>query len=206
MALRKATPPDAGTLAPDRPDDAAGWSLLLQDDSPAVRAEAAAAMATWPECAVTLGAHLLDETDERVRQALFTSLTRLADDQAAAALLPLLRSEEPRLRNGAIEALGSMPEAVGPRITTLLHDGDPDVRIFTVNLLGELRHEQVLPWLLHVLGHDPAVNVVAAAIEVLVEIGAPEHASALRAARQRFAGDPFIGFACDLAIERMEAA
>ena len=45
---------------------------------------------------------------------------------------------------------------------------------------------------------------MAAAIEVMAEIGQPEHVAALRAARQRFAHDAFIGFAADTAIERIE--
>ena len=139
-----------------------------------------------------------------MREALFISLASIGDDAAAGALLPLLRSDEAALRNGAIESLAGMPAAVTPRVAALLADEDPDVRLFTVNLLGELRHAQVLPWLLNVLQHDSELNVVAAAIEVMAEIGQPEHVAALRAARQRFAHDAFIGFAADTAIERIE--
>ena len=122
-------------------------------------------------------------------------------EAAVNALLPLLRSEDPTLRNGAIEALATMPELVGPRIERLLHDRDADVRIFTVNLLGELRHAEVPQWLLQVLQGDTEVNVVAAAIEVLAEVGDPSHEAALRQAAGRFTQDPFIGFATEMAIE-----
>jgi len=156
----------------------------------------------WNEA---LGEQLLRETVPGVREALFTSLAGLASDAAAGALLPLLRSEDAQLRNGAIEALAAMPQAVARRIGGLLHDSDVDVRIFTVNLLGELRHAQVVAWLLQVLAHDADVNVVAAAVEVLAEVGSPAHADALQAARARFAGDDFIGFAIDMALERVQA-
>ena len=99
-----------------------------------------------------------------------------------------------------------LPEVVGPRISALLLDADVDVRIFTVNLLGELRHEQVTQWLQQVLLSDREVNVVAAAIEVMAETGQPEHIDALRETRRRFADDPFIGFAADVAIERIRAS
>ena len=102
--------------------------------------------------------------------------------------------------------LSGLPRVVGPRISTLLLDADPDVRIFTVNLLGELRHEQVPHWLQQVLLSDREVNVVAAAIEVMAETGQPEHIEALRETRRRFADDPFIGFAADVAIERIRAS
>jgi len=136
---------------------------------------------------------------------MFTSLATMASEAAVAALLPMLRSEDAQLRNGAIEGLCSMPQAVAPRVAALLRDADADVRIFTVNLLGDLRHDQVLPWLRQVMQHDDAINVVAAAIEVLAEVGSPSDIKALRAAQQRFAGDAFIGFAADMAIERIEA-
>jgi HEAT repeat protein len=150
-----------------------------------------------------LGERLLVEADARVREAIFTTLTATSGDAAVNALLPLLRSEDAGLRNGAIEALSAMPEAVGPRMAALLGDVDPDVRIFTVNLMGELRHPQIADWLLRVLAEDAAVNVVAAAIEVLAEAGSPEHVAALQAASRRFAADPFIGFAADMAIQRI---
>jgi len=119
------------------------------------------------------------------------------------AMLPLLRSEDPGLRNGAIEVLAGLPDAVAPHIDRLLHDADSDVRIFTVNLLGDLKHPQVPQWLAQVLLHEPAVNVVGAALEVLAEVGTPASLPALRSAAQRFADDAYIGFAVDVAIVRI---
>ena len=164
---------------------------------------AARDLAAHPASAAALGRRLPAEADASVREALFVSLGSIATEPAAAALLPLLRSEDAALRNGAIESLAAMPRAVAPRIAALLADADSDVRLLTVNLLGDLRHEQVLPWLLQVLQHDPHVNVVAAALEVMAETGRPEHAPALQSVRQRFVDDPFIGFAVDMALQRM---
>ena len=64
----------------------------------------------------------------------------------------------------------------------------------------------VTQWLLNVLANEREVNVVAAAIDVLAEVGEPEHVAALHNARQRFAQDPFIGFAADVAIARIESS
>ena len=65
---------------------------------------------------------------------------------------------------------------------------------------GQLRRRAL------VLMHEAHVNVVAAALEVLAEVGTPLAAKALGSVRQRFADDPFIGFAADLAQQRIEAA
>lgn len=79
------------------------------------------------------------------------------------------------------------------------------MRIFTVNLLGELRHSEVNRWLSQVLAQESQVNVVAAAIEVLAETGGAAERPGLQRVRERFADDPFIGFATELALERIEA-
>lgn len=200
----------AGTLREvidrEHPRDAAGLTAQLRDPDPQRRRWAARDLVAHPECATVLGAHLTGEPDARVREAAFVSLAAIGGAAAVDALLPLLRSEEPSLRNGAIEALSGLPQAVSPRIDALLHDADPDVRLFTVNLLGELPHAQVLAWLQQVLDRETAVNVVGAAIEVLAEVGGPAQVQALRRAAARFSDEPFVAFAADVAAARMEAA
>lgn len=208
MGLRKSGSSDPLHEVVDRAHarDAAGLLRQLKRGDAEQRRWAARDLAGHPEAAAALGEQLLAEADPRVRDAILVSLSTLANEAAAAALLPLLRSDDAMLRNGAIEALGGMPQAVAPRVAALLRDADPDVRILTVNLLGELRHAQVVPWLLQVLAEDSAVNVVAAALEVLAEVGEPAHVPALQAVQRRFRDDPFITFAAEMARERVEAA
>jgi HEAT repeat protein len=207
MGLKKTRNPDPLHEVVERahPRDLEGLLAQLREGDNEQRRWAARDLAGHSSAIATLGERLLTERDPRVREALFTSLTGMPSEATVTVLLPLLRSEDAALRNGAIEALAAMPRAVGPRVAKLLLDADPDVRIFTVNLFGELRHDQVPQWLLQVMAQDESVNVVAAAIEVLAEVGAPEHVEALRDAARRFAGDPFIGFAAQMAEQRIRA-
>jgi HEAT repeat protein len=186
--------------------DEDGLVAQLRDPDANVRRWAARDLAEHPHTAATLCAQLLDEHDGSVRVALFNSASRIGGTAVVQGLLPLLRSEDAGLRNGAIEALAGLPDAVAPHIDQLLQDADIDVRIFTVNLLGELRHARVAQWLANVLLHDEAINVVGAALEVAAEAGTPDTLPALRGARERFAGDAYIAFSVDLAIERIESA
>lgn len=208
MALRKShlLDPLREVVAREHPRDRAGLLTQLVAGDAEQRRWAARDLPEHADVATALGTQLLREPDPSVREALFTGLGRLADAGAARALLPLLRSEDATLRNGAIETLAGMPEATGPCVDALLEDSDVDVRIFAVNLLADLRHPQVPAWLLQVLVHEPDVNVVAAAIEVLLEVGTCEHLAALRDVRERFAAHEFIAFAVDLAVERIEAS
>ena len=207
MGMRKTSGADAlrEVLPREHARDAAGLSQQLREGDTEQRRWAARDLAAHTSAAKVLGEQLLRETDPSVREAIFTTLKAQATEAAASVLLPLLRSEDAGLRNGAIEALSSMPQVVAPKVSRLLSDGDPDVRIFTVNLLGELQHPQVPEWLLQVLQQEPTVNVVAAALEVMAEVGSPAHLSALQQVKRRFVDDPFIGFAADLAAERIEA-
>jgi HEAT repeat protein len=186
--------------------DADGLVAQLRATDANQRRWAARDLAQYPDHAAALGERLVSEPDASVREALLVSLATHANDAAVAALLPLLRSEDAALRNGAIEVLAGMPAVVQPRISALLQDADPDVRIFTINVMGEMRDARVPGWLMQVLRHDTAINVVAAAVEVLAEAGSAEHVEALRTARERFGDDAYIAFIVDLAIERIQSS
>ncbi|TDP81273.1 HEAT repeat protein [Aquabacterium commune] len=207
MGLRKAT--EHGGLRRIEPReytrDTEGLVAQLQDADPSVRRWAARDLAIHPQAVSALCAHLAHEPDHSVRQVIFTTLGCLGGGDVAAGLIPLLRSEDPGLRNGAIEALSELPEDVAPHIESLLRDANTDVRIFTLNLMTDLKHPDVNAWLARVLMEDHHVNVVAAALELLAEIGTHAALPALNVARQRFADDAFIGFAADLAQQRIEA-
>jgi len=181
------------------------WVDALHSGEAALRRTAAAALAERAAACPLLCAQLETETDPSVRTALFNSVVMIGGPDAAEGLIPLLRSEDPHLRNAAIEAMAEMPEAVAPCIERLLDDEDADVRIFTVNILGMLRHPRVQDWLMQVLAHDPDVNTVATAIDALAEAGDNDALPALVLASKRFAGNPFIEFAASVARERIEA-
>jgi HEAT repeat protein len=148
-------------------------------------------------------ARLALETDQAVREVIFSTLTRLGDSAAVAGLVGCLRSEDAGLRNEAIEAMKMLPEAVSHIMQGLLGDADSDVRIFAVNILEALRHPDVERWLNEVIEHDAHVNVCATAVDLLGEVGSEAALQSLRSLKARFAAEPYIQFAADLAIKRI---
>jgi HEAT repeat protein len=206
MGLKK--PRDSAELRSiadrDYPRGPDGLIAQLDDPDIATRRWAARDLAAHPQAVPRLCVQLLTERDASVRVALFTSIGRVGGPDAVDGILPLLRSEDAALRNGAIETLAGLPDAVAPRIQALLQDEDVDVRIFTVNLLGDLAHPRVTQWLAQVLRGESQANVIGAALEVLAEVGGPDMLEPLREVRKRFAGDPYIAFTTDLVIERID--
>lgn len=164
---------------------------------------AARAAGTKPENVDALSAALAQETDARVREALFTSLARIATAESAAAVLPYLRSDDANLRTGALDALQAMPVATAARLPGLLADPDADVRLLSCELVRGLADDEANHLLCELLEVEVEKNVCAAAIEVLAEIGRPEALPSLSRCAARFDGDPFLAFSIKVATDRI---
>jgi len=206
MALKKSqqTPADAKDER-HLPRDLPGLLTSLNAAEPMARRWAARDLAEHPEASAALVERMRIETEPSVTQVILTSLTRLGDEIAVAGLTDCLRSEDAMLRNAAIEAMKQLPDEVAPIMGQLLEDPDPDVRIFAVDVLESLRHPRVEDWLIRVIAEDPHVNVCATAVDLLGEIGSERAAATLRALKSRFADEPYIQFAADLALKRIGA-
>ena len=195
--------PSVGTEPLDDPADLPTLLAMLHAAEPSRRRHAARDLAAHPQAAADLCARLGAEPAASVRSVILTSLIALQSDAAVRFLLPYLRSEDTALRNGVIEALQNMPDALGPHIRSLLEDSDSDVRIFAVNVLAALAHPQAPRWLEAVLRCEPHVNVCAAAVEGLAEMGDAASRSALAALPARFPDEEFIAFAVQAALQRI---
>jgi len=123
MGLKKTHSPDPLHEVVERahPRDAQGLLTQLREGDIEQRRWAARDLAGQHTAVVAMGERLLAEPEPRVREALFTTLTGMPTEATVTVLLPLLRSEDASLRNGAIEALAAMPRAVArasPRCST----------------------------------------------------------------------------------------
>ncbi len=186
-----------------QPRDCASLEFQLSDPSPTARRWAARDLADCPGSSAALIQQLQREEDSSVREIILTTLTHLGDEDAVAGLVDCLHSEDASLRNEAIEAMKLLPDEVAPIMGQLLKDPDPDVRIFAVNVLESLRHEQVEEWLNDVIEHDAHVNVCATAVDLLGEVGTSYSWNALKNLKARFPDEPYIHFATDLALKRI---
>ncbi len=183
--------------------DTATLVQTLTDDDWSIRRQAAFALAQHPEATEILAERWQREPEPQVRHAIVTSLVQMATAEVADIFLQALGSDEPEWRNQAIIALQQLPQWVEPQLDRLLSDQDTDVRIMTVTLLASLPIPSVEHWLIRVLEHDQHVNVCAAAIDILGEVGSEQSMAALQAVSRRFEHEPFIAFAAELALKRI---
>jgi len=184
--------------------DFEGLITQLSSKNPMERRWAARDLADYKEASKHLIEQLMKEEDISVREVIISSLLRIKDEVAIEGLIECLRSDDAHLRNSAIEALKEIPEKVGPYIEKLLQDKDPDVRIFTINILASLRHPKVIKWLIEVIEKDENVNVCATALDLLAEVGTEEAIPAIKKVKERFKNEPYIQFASDIALKRIK--
>jgi HEAT repeat protein len=204
--IKKKMAAEAIAEVPRAERDYAGLVTQLQDADPQVRRWAARDLLDYPEASADLLARLQCETEISVREIILTSLTRIGGPVAVAGLVDWLRSEDAQMRNEAIEAMKALPDEVAPIMGSLLTDDDSDVRIMAVNILESLQHPKVEEWLIDVIDRDPVVNVCGTAVDLLGEVGSVAAVDALQRLKQRYAGEPYIQFAADLALKRIVKA
>ncbi len=201
-------PCSCGELRPDDPHPPVlstdGWIAQFSAPDPALRRRAVRALDSGAKSIDALIAQLGKETAPSVRSAIFNALANAATPRAVESLLLQLRSEDAALRNGAIDALQTLPQLVGPHVERLLADPDPDVRISAVSILSALAHPDIPKWLADVVRRDANVNVCAAAVDALAEAGDEAAVEAIAALPQRFPGVPYIAFAVAAAVRRIK--
>lgn len=176
----------------------------LIDPRAAARRAAAGALGECSHAAPMLIEHLATERDASVRQAAFASLTRIGSRDAIAGIVGYLRGDDAKLRNNAVDALTSDPVRVGEIVGALLRDPDPDVRIMALATL--LRQPDAEERLIAVISCDRSVVVCSAAVDQLGNIATVAARPTLRALKTRFADEPFIQFAADAVLARIDAA
>lgn len=81
---------------------------------------------------------LLDDEDLGVKEASINALMAIGGSPVAEAIAPLLRKDDPALRNIGVEILESIGQEAVDTITGLLEDSDDDVVKFAVDILSSM--------------------------------------------------------------------
>lgn len=141
------------------------------------------------ERAVDALIRLLGDGAVAVREAAVESLKAIGGAAVSREAAPLLESEEPFLRNYAVEILESAGELAVPELLKLCDTESVDLRKFALDIIGNIgvkSDSEAYGRCVHLLD-DPNVNVAAAAAEALGKLGEP---AALPLLEARFASAP----------------
>jgi len=177
----------------------------LQAGSADERRAAARALAAEPRAVPALAAALNEPADARLREAIFTSLATQDNAASFAVMLCHLRADDAELRCLALDAMKLMPQQAASHLPSLLGDTDPDIRLSACELARQMPPETAAPLLAARLTSEPQVNVCAAAIEVLAEIGRPAELPSLGACAARFPAEVFLNFSVEAAADQIRA-
>lgn len=155
---------------------------LQGDDVEAIREAAYAAGNLRLESAVPhLVAHIQSH-NIGVQEAADRALRKIGGVAAVRGVLPLLRSDDAPIRNIAMDVLREIGADDFDSLKQLLHDDDPDMRIFASDILGTSESILAVPSLCEALLRDPEVNVRYQAAVSLGTLAFPEAADCLNKA------------------------
>ncbi len=157
---------------------------LKSDDNEVIRE--AAFQAGEMECAeaVPVLAELLKSNHLGLQEAADHALRSIGGKGAVQAVVPLLRSDDAPVRNLSMDILREVGAQDFPSLVELVHDEDPDIRIFATDILGSTDSFMAVDPLCDALLKDPEVNVRYQAAVSLGDLANPAAARCLNKAMQ----------------------
>jgi HEAT repeat protein len=176
---------------------------MLMTGSADERSLAVRSVGLFSDAVQVLEEALRREQQESVREAIFIALAAFDTQAGFDAVLPFLRSDDARLRSGALETLKAMPVTGARRLSDLLGDPDPDIRILACELARDITSTEAQRVLRAAIENDPLVNVCAAAIDALAEIGSQDDLPVLDRCLKRFPDESFLAFSVSVARARL---
>jgi HEAT repeat protein len=158
------------------------------------------------------GAHFLVEkliehdTHKDTASRIAAVLSNMDPDEAPIEeVMELLKLPNAYVRNLGISILQDYGQAIKYYIVKFLIGDDYDLRIFAINVLGDVNFAESRDMLIELLENEKNVNVAMTAVDYMAEIGQPEDVELLKQVKERFKDETYAQFAVDAAIESIEA-
>ncbi|MHB8098676.1 MAG: HEAT repeat domain-containing protein [Sulfuricurvum sp.] len=115
------------------------------------------------------------------------------------SIMGFLKFSNSYIRNLGITTLQSYGDAIKYYIVKFLIGDDRDLRIFAINVLGDVNFAQSRDMLIELLEKEADINVAMTAVDYMAEIGEVQDIPLLETLKSRFQ-DPYVEFAIDTAI------
>lgn len=127
------------------------------------------------------------------------------NDAPIESIMELLKLSNAYIRNLGISILQDYGPAIKYYIVKFLIGDDCDLRIFAINVLGDVNFPESRDMLVELLEGEENINVSMTAVDYMAEIGQPEDVALLNKVKERFKDESYAQFAIDAAIKSIEA-
>jgi len=126
------------------------------------------------------------------------------DDAPIEEIMELLKLENAYIRNLGISILRNFGNAIKYYIVKFLIGDDRDLRIFAINVLGDVDFAESRDMLVELLETEDDINVAMTAVDYMGEIGESEDIELLESLKTRFKDEVYVEFAVDGAIKMIK--
>jgi len=122
------------------------------------------------------------------------------DEAPIEMIMDLLKLENAYVRNLGISMLRDFGDSIKYYIVKFLIGDDRDLRIFAINVLGDVNFSESRDMLIELLETEEDINVAMTAVDYMGEIGELKDIPLLESLKERFSGEVYVEFAVDGAI------
>ena len=138
--------------------------------------------------------------------AYISSLLSAIDPKIAPIdnIIELLKIEDAYVRNTGIEILQHYGSEIKYYLVKYLIGDDSDLRIFAVNVLGDVNFSESRDMLCELLESEDHINTAMTAVDYMGDIGKEEDIELLESLKVRFDNEPYVVFCVDNAIKSIK--
>ncbi|MEA3229106.1 MAG: HEAT repeat domain-containing protein [Campylobacterota bacterium] len=142
-----------------------------------------------------------EDADKRISTKIAAVISNMdPDDAPIESIMDLLKLNNAYVRNLGISILRDFGDSIKYYIVKFLIGDDRDLRIFAINVLGDVDFSESRDMLVELLETETDINVAMTAVDYMGEIGEIEDIDLLESLKERFSGDFYVEFAVDGAI------
>jgi HEAT repeat protein len=146
-----------------------------------------------------------EDADKNISTKVASVLSNMEpDDELIESIMELLKLDNAYIRNLGISILRDFGDAIKYYIVKFLIGNDRDLRIFAINVLGDVNFSESRDMMVELLETEEDINVAMTAVDYLGEIGEEEDIALLESLKDRFSGDFYVEFAVDRAIKMIK--
>ena len=146
-----------------------------------------------------------DTTDKKISTKIASVISLMEpNDKLIESIMGLLKLENAYVRNLGISILRNYGTAIKYYIVKFLIGDDRDLRIFAINVLGDVNFAESRGMLVELLENEEDINVAMTAVDYMGEIGELNDIELLESLKERFNKSVYVNFAVDSAIKMIK--